>query len=261
MQASPISITPIQRWILSIFIFLIGVMTLFRVIFHWQYHPANVSWSNLSDSFLLGLRFDARILAIVLLPLIILAGFKKINPFYNVAAHKWWTAYLGIAITALVLFYGFDYYYYAYLTQRLNGNILNFLDDAGISFQMMWQSYPILKLSLVLFIIIAFLTWITYKLFHFSSSQTIIKKKRRLITFLIVFLFLGFCIYGKAGRFPLRWSDAFTLGNTYQSNLALNPVQSFFSTLNFRRAEYDIKTVKKHYPVMADYFGVKQSSN
>ena len=257
MQASQISITPIQRWILLIFTFLISVMSLFRVIFHLQYHPANANWNNLLEPFLLGLRFDARVLAIVLLPLIILAGFKKINPFNNGAAHKWWTAYLALAITALVLFYGFDYYYYAYLTQRLNGNILNFLDDAGISFQMMWQSYPLLRLVLLLLIIIALLTWVTYKLFQFSSTQTPIRKKKRLFTFLIVFIFLGFCIYGKAGRFPLRWSDAFTLGNTYQSNLALNPIQSFFSTLNFRRSEFDLKTVKKHYPMMADYFGVE----
>ena len=77
------------------------------------------------------------------------------NPFHNPKVRKWWTGYLAIAISTLVLFYGFDYYYYAYLTQRLNGNILNFLDDAGISFQMMWQSYPIIQLSLVLLLIIA----------------------------------------------------------------------------------------------------------
>lgn len=183
------------------------------------------------------------------------------NPFHNPKVRKWWTGYLALAITTLVLFYGFDYYYYAYLTQRLNGNILNFLDDAGISFQMMWQSYPIIQLFLVLLVIIAVLVWITHKLFHVSHKQVSIKKNWRIITFITVFLFLGFCIYGKAGRFPLRWSDAFTLGNTYQSNLALNPFQSFFSTLNFRRAEYDLKTVKEYYPLMADYFGVENVSS
>lgn len=236
-------------------------MTLFRILFHWQYHPANSNWSHLSESFWLGLRFDARVLAVFFLPVLILGGFKKINPFYNSKAQIGWTVYLAIAITTVVLFYGFDYYYYAYLTQRLNGNILNFLDDAGISFQMMWQSYPIIQLALVLLIIIAILVWVTHKLFKASQIQTPVKKKRRIITFITVFLFLGFCIYGKAGRFPLRWSDAFTLGNTYQSNLALNPFQSFFSTLNFRRAEYDIKKVKDSYPLMAGYFGIENESS
>ena len=151
VQASRISLTPITRWILLTIGFLIGVMTLFRILFHWQYHPANSSWSNLSESFWLGLRFDARVLAVFFLPVLILAGFKRMNPFHNPKFRKWWTGYLAIAISTLVLFYGFDYYYYAYLTQRLNGNILNFLDDAGISFQMMWQSYPIIKLFLVLY--------------------------------------------------------------------------------------------------------------
>ena len=54
----------------------------------------------------------------------------------------------------------------------------------------------------------------------------------------------------------MRWSDAYTLGDDFKSNLALNPIQSFVSSLNFRNSSYDIKKVRKNYALMSWYLGV-----
>jgi phosphoglycerol transferase MdoB-like AlkP superfamily enzyme len=74
----------------------------------------------------------------------------------------------------------------------------------------------------------------------------------------ISFLLLGGLIFGKVGQFPLRWSDAFTLSDDFKANLALNPFQSFLSTLSFRSSTYDAKKLKEYYPLMASYLGVSQ---
>ncbi|HET7117725.1 MAG TPA: LTA synthase family protein, partial [Hanamia sp.] len=69
-------------------------------------------------------------------------------------------------------------------------------------------------------------------------------------------LLLGLGVFGKLGQYPLRWSDAFVFDNNFKANLSLNPVQSFLSTLKFANSNYDIKLVKKYYPLMVQYLNV-----
>jgi len=59
------------------------------------------------------------------------------------------------------------------------------------------------------------------------------------------------------GQFPLRWSDAFVFADDFKASTALNPFQSFFSTLSFKNSGYDKKKVKEYYPLMASYLGVQ----
>ncbi|HEX6913817.1 MAG TPA: LTA synthase family protein, partial [Chitinophagaceae bacterium] len=53
-----------------------------------------------------------------------------------------------------------------------------------------------------------------------------------------------------------RWSDAYALGDDFEANLALNPLQSFFSSLKFRHASYDAAKLKKSYPWLSSYLDV-----
>jgi hypothetical protein len=64
-------------------------------------------------------------------------------------------------------------------------------------------------------------------------------------------------IFGRIGQYPLRWSDAFNLRNDASANLALNPFQSFFSSLSFRASGFDVERVREHYPRMSEYLGLK----
>ena len=72
---------------------------------------------------------------------------------------------------------------------------------------------------------------------------------------------MGLAIFGRFSQYPLRWSDAFAFGDDFKANLSLNPVQSFFSTLQFRHADYDEKKVRLYYPLMAAYLGVQQQDS
>jgi len=85
------------------------------------------------------------------------------------------------------------------------------------------------------------------------SKQTYTGTKRsRIIFFIGSFLVCGFFIFGRLAQYPLRWSDAFALGGDYKAGLALNPFESFFSTLKFRHSSYDEKKVKELAPVIGN---------
>jgi hypothetical protein len=59
-----------------------------------------------------------------------------------------------------------------------------------------------------------------------------------------VFFFFGLAIYRRTDKFPLRWSDAYRLNSDYKASLSLNPFQSFFSSLKFRKTGFDIQKTK-----------------
>src|ERR1035441_2612814 len=52
---------------------------------------------------------------------------------------------------------------------------------------------------------------------------------------------------------PLVWEDAFQLNDNFKSYVALNPLQNFFTTLQFRRTSFGQAKAKLYFPVMADF--------
>ena len=161
----------------------------------------------------------------------------------------------------MVFVMAIDYYHFDYLHQRLNATVLNYLQDAGISFNMMWQSYPLLKISMAVLLLLVLARFGFGKLLaRYQQQDSFYKRKGRLLYVISFFIFGGF-IFGKIGQFPLRWSDAYTLSDDFKANLALNPFQSFISTLSFRNSSYDIKKVRQDYTLMADYLGLKNADS
>jgi phosphoglycerol transferase MdoB-like AlkP superfamily enzyme len=134
--------------------------------------------------------------------------------------------------------------------------VLNYLQDAGISMSMVWQTYPVIRILLAWLLAALVICWLLnrcYRRIAARAGQS--GGKRRWLWVLCVFLLLGLGIFGNLGQYPLRWSDAFSLGSDYQANLALNPFQSFFSSLKFRKTGYELNRVKKAYPLLKPYFG------
>lgn len=195
------------------------------------------------------------VLLIFVLIFIWLFRVKNCNPFQNRLSKKVWRIYLIVIISVLIFLYGLDIQHYDYLHQRLNASILNYAEDAKISFGMVWETYPVLKILLAIAFLSILVTWLIFSAFKWISG---FKNKNRSITApVILFLLIALAVFGRLGQYPLRWSDAFAFGNDFKANLALNPVQSFFSTLQFRHAEYDERQVKKYYPLLASYLGIQ----
>jgi phosphoglycerol transferase MdoB-like AlkP superfamily enzyme len=251
-----LKIPKLIRWIFWTGIIFLFLMSLLRLAFYFSFPHSGEAQGSAGRAFLLGFRFDLKMVCI-LLEVMLLTGFlNALDPFRSSAGRKAEFILLGIASVFFTFFYIVDFAHYSYLTQRLSASVMNYLQDAGISLNMVWQTYPVIRLILVLLAG----SWILYRLIRISFNRVARSReegpgKRRWIWILSCFLLLGLGVFGNLGQFPLRWSDAFSLGSDYRANLALNPFQSFFSSLKFRKSGFNLAKVKQAYPLLKPYFG------
>lgn len=245
------------RWVFSVMLFFLVTLTVYRFIFFFHYRGEHRPFSG--SAFLLGLRFDARYVSILGMGMLLLCSLPFLNPVKNIKATRFWNILLTMLFLVTLIFLGSDFYHYDYLKQRLNASVLNFLQDAGISFSMMFQSYPLVKIILLLAVLLAiFAYWHNGRLKYITGKEAMLKNRKLITGYYLVFVLLtGAAVFGKIGQFPLRWSDAFRFADDFKANTALNPFQSFFSTLSFQHSGYDKKKLNAYYPLMASYLEVK----
>ena len=247
-------IPKLLRWIFSVLLILMVVMTIARFIIFWSFNPPGKAFSG--SAFIMGLRYDARVACIIGMFILLLCAIPFLNPFKNFKAKKVWNILVPLVFILMVFVLAIDYYHFDYLHQRLNATVLNYLQDAGISFNMMWQTYPLLKIAIAILLLLVIARVGFAKLLSHYQQQYSFFKRKGMLLYVVSFLIFGILIFGRIGQFPLRWSDAYTLSDDFKANLALNPFQSFLSTLNFRNTSYDIKKVRDGYPLMSQYLDV-----
>ena len=235
-------------------------MSLLRVALYFSFSKQGNHFTDVLPSFGLGLRFDLRYAGILTLALLILGMIPALNPFRTVAGRRTALFLGGLAGFLIIFFYSVDFAHYSYLSQRLNASILNYLVDARISAGMAWQTYPVIRILLLLVAGTWFIRWLIRKVYtKVEKGEGTTNRRGGIVWYVVTFLLLGVAIFGRVGQFPLRWSDAFGLGSDYKANLSLNPFQSFFSTLKFRHSVYDEAKVKAYLPVLAPYFGFSET--
>lgn len=242
------------QWILKISLIYLFIFTILRIATVVLFIPANVSVGSLFPSFWLGFRYDAKWIAIILLPIAILSVYSKLSPFFSERNKKIWSYYLALATLFVLFFYGADFGNFSYNHTRINASALNFAEDPIISFKMLWQSYPMVWLVTALVAAVILLS----KLFKRTHVQT---TKRNLQENMVykkrwhagAIIFLCWCVYGIFSLQPLKWKDAFELNDNFKSYVALNPLQNFFTTLRFRKPSFDDTKSKEYFPLIADF--------
>ncbi|MBL0357342.1 MAG: sulfatase-like hydrolase/transferase [Chitinophagaceae bacterium] len=247
------------RWITSMLLLFVLAMTLLRLVFFFRYNPPGKPFSG--SAMLMGLRFDVKFACIMAVSILLLCSVRFLNPFKRYAAKSVWNSIIPVVFFITLLFYAVDYYHYDYIRQRLNASFLNYFNDAAITINMGLQSYPVVAISLLMIAITVIFTFIARWLLLKYQTQQVIDKRKGAGWYILFFLLFALGIFGKIGQFNLRWSDAFTLSDNFKANLALNPFQSFFSSLKFRDTKPDIKKVKQYYPLIADYLGVQKTDS
>jgi phosphoglycerol transferase MdoB-like AlkP superfamily enzyme len=214
-------------------------------------------FGNTLPSFFLGLRYDLRDVCFLMVTLLVLGSFSRLNPFRSPLGKTISLVIIGVASFAMILFYIVDFGYYSYLSERLNANVLNFFQDAAISAKMVWQTYPVLLICFILIAGVWFINWILRVLYRkIRAAEAKSSKRSRVVWIVCCFLLFAWGIFGRAGQYPLRWSDAFSLGSEYKAKLALNPFESFFNTLVFINDRFEPDKVKEAYTVLAPYYGL-----
>jgi len=247
------------QWIVKLFFIYLCIFTAFRVATVICFKPASMGFLELGPSFWLGLKYDLRWIAILLLPIALLSLFPKLSPFYSERCKKMWTVYLGILTLLVLFFYGADFGQFAYINARLNADALIFAEDPRESLEMIWQSYPIVWILVGLAGAVLMMIWMfrrTHVDVH-AKNLNIHKFGYRRRWHLAALLLLGWFVYGFLTARPLDFFRAFSLNDEFKSNLALNPLQNFFTTLRFRKPDPNTKAAA-YYPVMSEFLQLQQ---
>lgn len=262
LRFSPQSLLPasrLLRWGLALAGLWLTAMNALRFSTYLAFNHDQIPWSQAWPALWLGLRFDLRVTGCVLLGLLVLGSLPWLDPFRSSGRRRLWLGLLSVWHAALVIFYVGDFLHLRYLNQRLNAAVLGFLADAQIAAGMAWQTYPVIRIALGVALAVAGLGVAAAWLHRRAAAGPLTLPGRAVRVAwaggAVTACVIG--IFGRVGQYPLRWSDAFNLRNDASANLALNPFQSFFSSLSFRASGFEVERVREHYPRMSEYLGLK----
>jgi len=216
---------------LTLFLINVVALSLVRIAFFIVFRPHAIPAHDLIHAFYLGLKFDARLAAIVSFPLLLFSS----------------AIYIAIVETLLAVLYAADFASYAYIHQRLNAELLEFLRNPLISLHMAFESYHLVLFAIAVAVFVAAIILLVRGRAAGSGSR---------VGRVILAVFFLACIYGKFSRYPLRWSDAFFSTDSFVGQLALNPPQYLFETMREEPPQFDIARVRRLYPLIANYLGV-----
>ncbi len=239
------------QWVLRLFVLYLIIFTLFRIGAYLIFNPdkftahgeggPRFTIAKVFPAFILGLVYDARWISIILCPIVIASIVPQLTPFKSKKTKLFWSAYLVFVTFLILFFFGADFGHFQYVRTRLNASALNFFEDAKISFQMLWESYPILWIFLALAVLIILLTSFINRTYFRVENNNKGKSKydyqRR--WYVVTFAILAYFIYGIGFAKPLTREDSFRkMDDEFRGFLALNPFQNFFSTLRFRNPAF-----------------------
>lgn len=228
----------------------------------WYFnHPIDpIPATELFQAFYLGLKFDLRLSLLMTLPIFLLGGIRALSPFEYDSSRRFWLFIQGSIFTLVLFVYFINFAHFSYLHKPLDASAIRFLQNFSISMEMAWSTYPIIRLVLLLLSITAIYVYILNKIIRYFSNVLVPMhtRKRKILLGVISSFIVIFGLYGKVSYYPLRWSDAFFSTHNLAPTVAMNPILYFLNTLKNMDVSYDIEKVKKYYPEVATYLGVKK---
>jgi phosphoglycerol transferase MdoB-like AlkP superfamily enzyme len=248
-------------WVFNLLVIFVMLFTAYRLVTFMAFKPQGEHWTDLIPSFFLGLRYDLRWISIILLPILVASLIPEFSPFYSKRNKKIWTWYLAVVTFVIIFFFAADFGAFSYNRTRLGASALNFVQDPGISARMIWQSYPIVWMLLGLFVSVLLLRMMFRKMHVNVVKHTDgkgIQYNRKY--FFGAILFFSFFVYGNVGVKPLKWDAACKFNNSFQTALALNPLQNFFYSLKLTGTSFDEPKTRSYFGLMQGWMGFHNSS-
>ncbi len=183
----------------------------------------------LLKSFLIGARFDLRVISPVVLLLFLLGTIPFLDISRSRFIRKVNSILLGVIAAVIFFLHLVDIDFFSYFNSRLNGSALLWSDRPGDIFSMIWHSYHVIwSLLLYLVILFAFLFLVRFITNRILQSTG---KTSGWITLLYIPVVVIPLVIGSIGRIhevaPMRWGLAFFSEYNFANQLALNPVYTF----------------------------------
>ena len=246
---------PFLQMFFTLVIGVAGLFFLLHIIFYFIFEPKEfpLSIGDLFTALWLGGRFDLRVAIALLLPLFFIGWIPWISPLRSVLFRYIWTIIITLGFSFIALVYATDFGHYSYLSIRLDFSAMRFLEDAAISSQMVWESYPVVWILIAYVMAIRLFWFLLVRHFEYYSEISPYPLSRTKLIFVSFISFLAVVVgaYSKFSQYPLRWSDAAFSKHPFAAQLAYNPVHYFFDTWKNGRIEFDIDDTRKAYNLMS----------
>ena len=149
----PASRSPFKTYLLCL-AYVLALLFVARLAFLCLTWPnlAEASVNNILKALYIGFRFDARIAAIVTFPI----GLALTIPAFARNLHKHTkiiSLFYFLIFLPLISIYIADFGHYLYLGIRINAYVFDLLKDFQVAVLMLWLSYPVIWISLLLLIL------------------------------------------------------------------------------------------------------------
>lgn len=253
-------------WVINLLLIFLLIFTLYRLttffVFRHKFYPKGIGLEDVIPSFLMGIRFDLRWIAFILLPVVFFSLISQWSPFYCARNKKIWTTYLAVVTFFIFFFFAAGFVNLSYNQAPLDAGAMNFVEDFDISWKMMKQTYPLFWMILGLLVAVLFFRW----MYHRSHWQVINKTEGKGIPyrrkhFMIAALILGVFAWGNLSWPPLGRNDSFKFRNEFKSYLAINPMQNFFATLKLRKPDFNEQKAREVFPLMSEWMQLPDKTN
>ena len=112
------------RWTLSVGLFFLLLMTILRLVFFIYFRHLHLSWAESFPSYVLGLRFDLRIVCVLMVAFLVAGSFRPLNPFESTRAKKiwFWLLFISTIECKCAELFGRRRHFFANGLAKLSGN-------------------------------------------------------------------------------------------------------------------------------------------
>ncbi len=220
--------------------------------------------ADVLEALAIGLRFDLRLAALLVAPLLALSWLAPLNPARSRRARALWTSLFVGAAAAWSLLYAADFAHFAWVDARLDVSALEYAFPLDTAARVVWESYPIAWILAGATVFLAFYGRLVAALLSARPSLEGPGASLRLRVPLDACVGLAgiLAVVGSLDGYPLRWSRAFFTPEPFVSALGLNPVLYLIDSWPYRdaRHRYDLEHVERAHPEVARYLGLEPES-
>ncbi len=242
------------------------VFAVFRLIFllcYGDFSRLDEYILNIFHAFWVGFLFDAKILAIVLAPwlLLQLLAFLVYQPRLSKRLFSCLRYILVVVSIILYIILIIDLSYYSYFQSHIDVRIFGLIeDDTEAILLSIWQEYPVIKVFFLVSLIFALMSWFIFKLGHKSSRLTVPNFKFLGKFSFIIFslLFVASFARGSIGVFPLSRDHSYISTNQFVNILVSNgPTSLIYAWSDRKKFRYstDMQPILRKY----EYKNIKEA--
>lgn len=223
------------RYIISIHVFALLVLSLFRIILlivnlnFLENSDFEISW--IFSAFMRGLWFDNVIVCYInSVPLVILSILSLFN-ILNKPIIKGFNIFYIISLGIIFAISVANIPYFSYFFKHLNASIFNWKEEGGNATKMILQESSYYIYFAIFIISLCLLVFIVNRIGKraYNNTHKNIIRKQYFIYIPVTLILLSLCflgIRGRIGRNPIKTSQAYFCNNSFINQLGINP--SFF---------------------------------